>query len=121
MPVWLLFSAEATEVTAVTQSRTNTSRSIFWSPVEFGKCNIHYVVKLYSGDELLLDDTTKNCFYRFNSKYMNSTSFRIWAIVEKEKGNDLPDIETGKVIFFLLLLSGRFFDFLPTVSSLNGT
>ena len=35
---------------------------------------------------------------------MNSTSFRIWAIVEKEKGNDLPDIKTGKVIFFLLLL-----------------
>lgn len=104
MPVWLLISAEATEVTAVTQSRTNTSRSIFWSPVEFGKCNILYVVKLYSGDELLLDDTTKNCFYRFNSKYMNSTSFRIWAIVEKEKANDLPDIKTGKVIFFLLLL-----------------
>ena len=52
---------------------------------------------------------------------MNSTSFRIWAIVEKEKGNDLPDIKTGKVIFFFLFLLGSFFDFLPTVSSLNGT
>ena len=44
---------------------------------------------------------------------MNSTSFRIWAIVEKEKGNDLPDIKTGKVIFFYFCFEAVFLIFYP--------
>ena len=71
--------AEAMEVSVVMQNRTSTLGNIFWDPVKFSKCNMYYVVKLYSGDELLLNDTTSNCFYSFDFTYMDLTSFRIWA------------------------------------------
>ena len=104
IPVSLLSSFKATEISAVTQNGTNTSRNIFWAPVKYGKCNMHYIVKLYSGDELLLTDTTSNTLYSFNSKHMNVTSFRIWAEMEKEPNKedkdkpDKPDKE-GKITF----------------------
>ena len=99
IPVCSLSSAEATEISAVTQDGTNTSRNIFWDPVKYGKCNMHYIVKLYSGDELLLTDTTNNTFYNINSQYINVTSFRIWAEVKKEPKCDLPDKDEGKITF----------------------
>ena len=99
IPVCSLSSAEATEISAVTQNGTNTSRNIFWDPVKYGKCNMHYIVKLYSGDELLLTDTTNNTFYNINSQYINVTSFRIWAEVKKEPKCDLQDKDEGKITF----------------------
>ena len=99
VPFFLLSSVEATEISAVTQNRTNTSRNIYWAPVKYGKCNMHYVVKLYSGDELLLSDITDNTLYSFNSKHMNVTSFRIWAEMGKEPKYSLPDKEEGKITF----------------------
>ena len=113
IPVCLLSPVEATEISAVTQSGTNTSRNIFWDPVKYGKCNMHYVVKLYSGDELLLTDTTNNTLYNINSQYINVTSFRIWAEMKKEPKYDLPDKEEGKITFSYFVSEAISFCFFP--------